>query len=86
VPDVLTAKAETLPEPELATNAKLAVGPAIADLFPVPPPHAFASNSADISATSGSGLLTFLGMGGTASDFMMLLLNLASFDFGMRDR
>jgi hypothetical protein len=39
---VLTASAETLPEPELATKAKLAVGPAgIIGLFAMLPPHPF---------------------------------------------
>jgi hypothetical protein len=41
-PDALTAKADTLPEPELATKAKLTVGPAgIIGLFPMFPPHPF---------------------------------------------
>src|SRR5207237_10704542 len=41
-PAVLTASAETLPEPELATKAKLAVGPAgVIGLSAMLPPHPF---------------------------------------------
>ena len=51
---MLTAKAEILPEPELAIKAKLAVGAgadAMVELR-IPPLHPITSNSASISAPS----------------------------------
>lgn len=38
-PELLTAKAEMLPEPEFATKAKLVVGPAAIMEFPIFPVH-----------------------------------------------